>query len=131
MSESDQSDESGRTENLAYLEGRWATEGVKGFLDTPSYVDPHDRAAVAAWLLQLSETLAESDAIVIVQQDDPTLPDPPPEGGVYVEIAFAPTIRLCPGKMPGVPWDRSDAVENDQLAQWKAYKELYPTQVAG
>ena len=50
---------------------------------------------------------------------------------MYVEIAYVPTIRLCPGKMPGVPWDRRNAVENGQLEQWEAFQQLYPQLVDG
>ncbi|HEY2880611.1 hypothetical protein [Nocardioides sp.] len=134
--------ESEQTERLAYLRGRWSVEDVQGFLNTPPDVDPDDRDAVAEWLFELSVSLSLSDAIFIVQRDrsevrevgeNPVEPQdpPPPADGVYVEIAYVPSIRLCPGKMPGVPWERSEAVKNGQLEQWEAYQRLFPQQVAG
>ena len=119
--------ESNESEQLAYLKGRWSVEDVRGFLDTPSDVDPGDREAVAEWLFELSVSLSLSDGILILPREDP----PPTDTGVYVEIAYVPTIRLCPGKMPGVPWDRRKAVENGQLEQWEAFQQLYPQLVDG
>ena len=88
--------ESNETEQLAYLKGRRSVEEVRGFLDTPQASIPGSGRSRRVVARAVREPVLER-RILILPRDDP----PPTDTGVYVEIAYVPTIRLCPGKMPG------------------------------